>query len=73
VDLAEVLAELDCVTALDQPAEGTSGFELGQLAMIAHEHELAPRALDVVKQLGELTGRDHPPRQRQAPTGPEAG
>ena len=38
-----VLGQLDREATADQSAEGAAGLELGQLAMIADEHELAAR------------------------------
>ena len=39
--LAVVLGQLDREPAVDEPAERAAGFELGQLAVIADEHQLA--------------------------------
>ena len=41
VDLAVVLGQLDREAAVDESAERAAGFELGQLAVIADEHQLA--------------------------------
>ena len=59
VDLAVVLGQLDREAAVDEAAEGAAGFELGQLAVIADEHQLAADRRGRVDQLRELPGRDH--------------
>ena len=57
--LALVVNQLDREPAADQGAERAAGLDLGQLAVIADEHQLAVRAFDVLEQLGQLPGRDH--------------
>ena len=59
VDLAVVLGQLDREAAVDEPAERAAGFELGQLAVIADEHQLAADRRGRVDELRELPGRDH--------------
>ena len=59
VDLAVVLGQLDREAAVDEPAERAAGLELGQLAVIADEHQLAADRRGRVDQLRELPGRDH--------------
>ena len=60
VDLAVVLGQHDREAAVDEAAERAAGLELGQLAVIADQHELAADRGDRVDELGELPGRDHP-------------
>ena len=57
--LALVVDQLDGEPAGDQGAERAAGFDLGQLAVIADQHQLAVRSFDVLEQLGQLPGRDH--------------
>ncbi len=59
VALAVVLGQLDRQPAVHEAAEGAAGLELGQLAVIADQHELAVRLGDDVHELRELSGRDH--------------
>ena len=47
VDLAVVLGQLDREAAVDEPAERAAGLELGQLAVVADEHQLAADRRDV--------------------------
>ena len=51
VDLAVVLGQLDREAAVDEPAERAAGFELGQLPVIADEHQLAADRRGGVEQL----------------------
>jgi len=58
-DLAVVLGQLDRQAAIDESAERAAGFELGQLAMVTDEHELAATRRGGLDQLRELPRRDH--------------
>jgi hypothetical protein len=58
-DLAVVLGQLDREPAVHKSAERAAGFELGQLAVIANEHQFAADRRGGVDQLRELPGRDH--------------
>ena len=57
--LALVVDEFDGEPARDEGAEGAAGLDLGQLAVIADQHQLPVRAFDVLEQLGELPGGGH--------------
>ena len=60
VDLADVLAEFDGQPATHEPDERPAGADLGQLAVVANEHELPVGLLDMPEQFRELAGREHP-------------
>jgi hypothetical protein len=55
-----VVREFDRVAARDERAERAAGLELGELAVIADQHQLAIGAFDVFEQPGELARGDHP-------------
>ena len=59
-DLAAVLLKSDRARAALERAERASGLELGQLPVIADEHELAARRRNVIEHPRELTCAEHP-------------
>ena len=69
VDLAAVLGQLDREAAVDEPAERAAGLELGQLAVIADEHELAADRCDVARRAARAAASGPcPPRRPRART-----
>ena len=60
VDLAVVLGQLDGEPALDEAAKRASRLELGQLTVVADEHQLAADRRGRLHELGELSRREHP-------------
>src|SRR4051794_23461601 len=59
MDLATVLGQSDSQAALHEPTERTACLELGQLAMVTDEDELAAHRGCRVDELGKPTRRDH--------------
>ena len=56
--LASVLVEFDRAEAGGQAGEGAAGVDLGELVVVADEHDFGVGGVGVVEEFGELAGTD---------------
>ncbi len=57
--MPEVVGQLDGRKPLGQCSEQTPGFELGELAVVAHQNQLAPSVLYQLGEGGQRAGAYH--------------